>query len=111
MAEETKRPFRATDVLTGASERAPKAQDVQAAKAKRLRKQVTLHLTYAQIQILDDLYHRLNAPDMTKKLEKSELGGLAIEVLNRLLPKNQHFADTEEMFEYLSSQILRNSNT
>ena len=74
---------------------------------QRVRKQVSLHLTFAQIQILDELHLRLNAPDLPNRIEKSELGGLAIEILDRLLPREYKFADLDEILKYLDTQVPR----
>jgi len=99
---EERRPFRATDVIMGTAERQP----VPAKRApQRMRKQVSLHLTFAQIQILDELHHRLNTPDLPERIEKSELGGLAIEILDRLLPRERNFANLDEILKYLDTQI------
>ncbi len=117
MAEERKRPFRAADVLTGAVEKdreqpspgppAPAEAPPRKRRPKRPRKQVTLHLTYSQIETLASLYHRLNSADLEKKIEKSELGGLGIEILERLIPRNRRFEDIGEIAEYLNTQISK----
>lgn len=121
MAEEKRRPFRAADVLTGAVEKgreqpspgpsAPPAEEApRKRRPKRPRKQVTLHLTYSQIETLASLYHRLNSADLEKKIEKSELGGLGIEILDRLIPRNRRFDDISEIAEYLNTQISKYLN-
>jgi hypothetical protein len=104
MAEEPKRRFRATDVITGAVEKAPPAP---ALATKPLRKRVTLHLTQAQIAALEALYRQINAPGKSapERIEKSELGGLAIELLARLLPPAQSFDDISQISGYLDIWI------
>jgi hypothetical protein len=101
MTDERKR-FRATDVITGKVE---KRSTPPLVPAKSARKRVTLHLTHHQIAVLDNLYRQVNTPDLTKKIEKSELGGLAIELLARLLPTGLHFADANQISGYLDTQI------
>lgn len=106
MTDESRRPFRATDVIMGGTEHPPLSTK---ATPKRKRKQISLHLTHAQIQILDDLHHRLNGPDRPERIEKSELGGLAIEVLARLLPRERNFSSLDEVLRYLDTQIPKHS--
>lgn len=82
MASETKpsqpgaRRFRAVDVLTGAIDRAE--------PPRRARKQISAYLTPEQIRTLGELHARLSS-GTTERVEKSEIVGLAIEVLAALI--------------------------
>lgn len=69
----------------------------------RGRKQVSLHLTGAPIQSLDELHLRLNAPAGPNRIAKSELGGRASESLDRLLPRAHKFADLDEILRGLDN--------
>ena len=73
----TRRPFRAVDVLSGGIERlrgpAPR-------QSNRTRKQISAQLEPAQVRLLGELHARLNATT-TRRIEKSDLVGLGIELL------------------------------
>lgn len=82
MARETKpaepaaRRFRAVDVLTGAIDRAE--------QPRRTRKQISAYLTPEQVRTLGELHARLSS-GASERVEKSEIVGLAIEVLAALV--------------------------
>jgi hypothetical protein len=108
MPEESKRPFRATDVLTGIVDKAPAAgrrADTAAHPPKPPRRQISLYLTYPQLEMLNNLHHRLNVMQFGRKFERSDLGGLAIQVLDALIPSDRHFSDLAEMQEYLKERL------
>lgn len=73
------RPFRAADVLTGSIDRRPAP-----AQAGRGRKQISAQLEPAQVRVLGEMHARLNAA-ATRRIEKSDLVGLGIELLAALL--------------------------
>lgn len=73
-AAEPRRPFRAADVLTGSIDRRP------VARAERPRKQISAQLEPGQLRLLGELHARLNAT-AEKRIEKSDLVGLGIELL------------------------------
>ena len=72
-----RRPFRAVDVLSGGIDRlrgpAPRQNT-------RTRKQISAQLEPAQVRLLGELHARLNATT-TRRIEKSDLVGLGIELL------------------------------
>ena len=72
-----RRPFRAVDVLSGGIDRlrgpAPR-------QSSRTRKQISAQLEPAQVRLLGELHARLNA-NTTRRIEKSDLVGLGIELL------------------------------
>jgi hypothetical protein len=69
-----RKPFRAVDVLSGSiDKRTP-------AKAERTRKQISAQLEPAQVRLLGEIHARLNAT-ANKRIEKSDLVGLGIELL------------------------------
>ncbi|HET8523924.1 MAG TPA: hypothetical protein VFL82_11850 [Thermomicrobiales bacterium] len=68
----TRRPFRAADVLTGAIDRRP--------APARTRKQISAQLEPDQVRMLGEMHARLNAT-ADKRIEKSDLVGLGIELL------------------------------
>ncbi len=72
------RPFRAADVLTGSIDRRVPAP------VGRGRKQISAQLEPAQVRLLGELHARLNAA-ATRRIEKSDLVGLGIELLAALL--------------------------
>lgn len=109
MTEEQKPRFRSTDVILGREQPRAPGKGAAPATPQRTRKQISLHLTYAQIQILDNLHHRLNGPDRPERIEKSQLGGLALEVLDRLLPRERSFSNLDEVLKYLDTQIPKHS--
>jgi hypothetical protein len=67
-----RRPFRAADVLTGAIDRHP--------APARTRKQISAQLEPDQVRLLGEMHARLNAT-AEKRIEKSDLVGLGIELL------------------------------
>jgi hypothetical protein len=67
-----RRPFRAADVLTGAIDRRP--------APARTRKQISAQLEPDQVRLLGEMHARLNAT-AEKRIEKSDLVGLGIELL------------------------------
>lgn len=70
------RRFRAVDVLTGTIDRAE--------APRRARKQISAYLYPEQVRALGELYARLNStPD--GRVEKSEIVGLALDMLERLV--------------------------
>ena len=72
-----RRPFRAVDVLSGGIDRlrgpAPR-------QSSRTRKQISAQLEPAQVRLLGELHARLNATT-SRRIEKSDLVGLGIELL------------------------------
>jgi hypothetical protein len=70
--EPARRPFRALDVLSGSIDRQRPEQ--------RARKQISAQLEPAQVRTLGELHARLNATAV-KRIEKSDLVGLGIELL------------------------------
>ena len=73
----SRRPFRAADVLTGTI-------DKRRQSAARTRKQISAQLDSNQVRILGELHARLNAT-ADKRIEKSDLVGLGIELLAAVL--------------------------
>ena len=107
---EERRPFRATDVLSGAVEKGA-GHPSPRRPARPPRKQVSIYLTYPQVDILNDLHHRLNAGNIRRRIEKSELGGLAIELLAKLVPEDRHFQDISQLADYLTAGSQRHTST
>ena len=70
----SRKPFSAVDVLSGSSDRRPSAP------AERSRKQISAQLEPAQLRLLGEMHARLNAT-ASKRIEKSDLVGLGIELL------------------------------
>ena len=72
-----RRPFRAVEVLSGGIDRlrgpAPR-------QSSRTRKQISAQLEPSQVRLLGELHARLNATT-TRRIEKSDLVGLGIELL------------------------------
>jgi hypothetical protein len=68
-----RKPFRAVDVLSGSIDR-------PAPKTPPARKQISAQLEPAQLRLLGELHARLNAT-AERRIEKSELVGLGIELL------------------------------
>jgi hypothetical protein len=75
--ETSRRPFRAADVLTGTI-------DKRRQPAAKTRKQISAQLDPNQLRILGELHARLNAT-AEKRIEKSDLVGLGIELLAAVL--------------------------
>src|SRR3954470_1182034 len=100
--EPTRRPFRAIDVLSGSIDRKP------AARPARTRKQISAQLEPAQVRVLGELHARLNA-DAQTRIEKSELVGLGIEVLDALLEPaggaTHELHDIDELRAYVRTRI------
>lgn len=73
----SRRPFRAVDVLSGGIDRlrAPSPRH-----STRARKQISAQLEPAQVRLLGELHARLNATT-SRRIEKSDLVGLGIELL------------------------------
>ncbi|MDP9358879.1 MAG: hypothetical protein M3Q71_26065 [Chloroflexota bacterium] len=76
------RPFRAADVLTGTIDRRRPS-----VPPGRGRKQISAQLEPAQVRLLGELHARLNAA-ATRRIEKSDLVGLGIELLAALLDES-----------------------
>lgn len=81
MASERQRPkserrFRAVDVLTGAIDRTE--------APRRTRKQISAYLAPEQIRALGELHARLNSAP-AGRVEKSEIVGLALDLLTALV--------------------------
>ncbi len=72
--QQSRRPFRAVDVLSGSIDRRAKP------KTERVRKQISAQLEPNQLRLLGELHARLNAT-ASKRIEKSDLVGLGIELL------------------------------
>jgi hypothetical protein len=72
-----RRPFRAADVLTGTIDKRRKT-------AAKTRKQISAQLDSNQLRILGELHARLDAT-ADKRIEKSDLVGLGIELLAAVL--------------------------
>lgn len=76
-----RRPFRAADVLTGSIDRlrgpAPRPSG-------RARKQISAQLEPGQVRLLGEVHARLNATTV-RRIEKSDLVGLGIELLAAVL--------------------------
>lgn len=81
MSAPERRPFRAVEVLSGSIDRATKAP-----APERVRKQISAQLEPAQIRTLGELHARLNATAQ-KRIEKSDLVGLGIELLAAALAR------------------------
>jgi hypothetical protein len=74
------RRFRAADVLTGAIDRRQ--------PAGRARKQISAQLEPEQLRLLGELHARLNAT-ATRRIEKSDLVGLGIELLAAVVAEGE----------------------
>jgi hypothetical protein len=70
------RRFRAVDVLTGTIDRAE--------APRRARKQISAYLYPEQVRALGELHARLNST-MDGRVEKSEIVGLALDILEQLV--------------------------
>ncbi len=77
---------------------------------KPRRRQISAYLSHEQLKLLKQLYFKLNEGD--SEIEKSEIVGLAIEVLSKILgtqvPK---YSSIYKVREYLDTQILRYLST
>ncbi len=74
------------------------------------RKQISAYLSREQLQLLKQLYFKLNSGDA--EIEKSEIVGLAVEVLSQLLStKVPRYSSTNKIREYLNTQISRYLST
>jgi len=71
-------------------------------RRNRPRKQVTLYLTQEQEEILSDLHYQIKKQF---KLDRSDLTGLAIEILSQLLTEHNEFSDFQNL-ESLKVKIL-----
>lgn len=71
-------------------------------RRKRPRKQVTLYLTQEQEEALSDLHYRLKKQ---LKLDRSDLAGLAIEVLTEVLTEHNELSNFQTL-ESLKVQIV-----
>ena len=105
----TRRPFRAVDVLSGSIDRRP------AVKPERTRKQISAQLEPAQVRLLGELHARLNAT-ADKRIEKSDLVGLGIELLAEALANaekelapapdgNAAFRSLDDVRSYLRTHV------
>jgi hypothetical protein len=72
----SERRFRAVDVLTGTIDRAE--------APRRARKQISAYLYPEQVRALGELHARLNST-MDGRVEKSEIVGLALDILEQLV--------------------------
>jgi hypothetical protein len=72
----SERRFRAVDVLTGTIDRAE--------APRRARKQISAYLYPEQVRALGELHARLNST-MDGRVEKSEIVGLALDLLEQLV--------------------------
>ncbi len=80
-----RRPFRAADVLTGRIDREGAAGRARpGGRSSGGRKQISAQLEPEQVRLLGELHARLNAT-ATRRIEKSELVGLGIELLAAVL--------------------------
>jgi hypothetical protein len=75
-SQSQRKPFRAVDVLSGSIDRPGRGVP----PAERTRKQISAQLEPAQLRLLGELHARLNAT-AERRIEKSELVGLGIELL------------------------------
>ncbi len=82
--EPAARRFRAVDVLTGTIDRAE--------TPRRVRKQISAYLTPEQVRTLGELHARLSS-GAAERVEKSEIVGLAIDVLAALVADGDHAGD------------------
>lgn len=82
------------------------------------RRQISAYFTQEQLKTLKQLYFKLNEGE--GKIEKSEILGLAIEILSKLLgtqvPKYSSIYQVREYLDtqiskYSSTQVLKNSGT
>lgn len=80
-ADPQRRPFRAADVLTGSIDR---LRQPAARPNGRNRKQISAQLEPAQVRLLGELQARLNETSL-RRIEKSDLVGLGIELLAAVL--------------------------
>src|SRR5215204_6730055 len=74
-----RKPFRAVDVLSGGIDK-PERNGRNGTAPERTRKQISAQLEPAQVRLLGELHARLNATT-TRRIEKSDLVGLGIELL------------------------------
>ncbi len=82
-----RRPFRAADVLTGSIDRRRPS-----AEAARTRKQISAQLEPEQLRLLGEIHARLNA-SAARRIEKSDLVGLGIELLAAVLAETEAETD------------------
>lgn len=71
-------------------------------RRRRPRKQVTLYLTQEQEEALSDLHYQLKKQI---KLDRSDLAGLAIEVLSEVLTEHNELSNFQTL-ESLKVQIV-----
>ncbi len=68
------------------------------------RKQISAYLTHDQLVLLKQLHFSLNTGEAT--IEKSEIIGLGIELVSRLLSTHvPTYSDIEDLRKYLNTQI------
>jgi hypothetical protein len=72
-------------------------------RSKKKRKQVTIYLTKEQEEALSDLHH---AWRKHIKVDRSDIAGLAIEILTKLTEDNSGLLDFQN-FESLKVQVFR----
>lgn len=96
----------------------PAAKTFEKDLKPKKRRQISAYFTPEQLNILKQLYFKLNAGE--GKIEKSEILGLAIEILSKLLgtqvPKYSSIYQVREYLDtqtskYLSTQVPKNPGT
>jgi hypothetical protein len=74
------------------------------------RKQISSYLSQEQLQLLKQLYFKLNSAEA--EVEKSEIVGLGIEVLYQLLStKVPKYSSSDELSKLLSTQVSKYLST
>ncbi len=74
------------------------------------RKQISAYLTHDQLVLLKQLHFSLNTGEAT--IEKSEIIGLGIELVSRLLSTQvPKYSDIEDLRKYLNTQISKYLDT
>src|SRR3954469_2546541 len=98
-----RRPFRAVEVLSGSID-----QREREAPRPPARKQISAQLEPAQVRLLGEMHARLNAT-ATARIEKSDLVGLGIELLDALLGPtggaSPELRDVDELRAYVRTRI------
>ena len=89
------RRFRAVDVLTGAIDRTP---------PKRARKQISAYLYPEQVRRLGELHARLSS-GTSERVEKSEIVGLAVDLLAELMEAAQREGTELSSLEAIRTQF------
>lgn len=114
----TEEPIQSPTVSAPVKKTIARAASVAEKTKKNRRKQISAYLTPEQLNLLKQLYFKLNSGSV--EIEKSEIIGLGIELTTQLLstqvPKYSSIHQVREYLgtqisKYLDTQVPRNSST